>query len=95
MNNSKSILITISLILGIALFSNFQNKPIEYRIIDGYYSYRPSEVEVFYYWNGRESISIYDRNQLLDLMRKEGFELVSTHSVQTSNSGSTIENLAI
>lgn len=83
----KYIFIVIALLASIIVFSNFQPKPIEYRIVYGYSSYYPQETSVYYLWDGASSSTCNDIYVMLTFMGQQGFELVSSCSANCASSG--------
>lgn len=80
-------IITVIALLAIVIFSNFQPKPVEYRIIDGFLQYWPQETSTYYLWDGTKSIQVSDRYDMIRIMQQQGFELITTHSGAAGNSG--------
>jgi len=90
MKNAKVISqITLLIIAFSAVFilSNFQKKPVEYQIVDGFLQYWPKETSTYYVWDGSRSVEVTDRNDMIRIMQQFGFDLVSTHSSTAGNSG--------
>jgi hypothetical protein len=80
-------IITVIALLAIVILSNFQPKPVEYRIVYGYSYYYPEETTVYYLWDGTSTSTCNDVTVMLTFMQRQGFELVSVHSNTFGNSG--------
>ena len=79
------------IVFSLLAITSFKFNPTEYRIVDGYIQYTPSNYpngsSVYYLWDGTQSSTCSDRYVMLNFMQHQGFELVSTHACETSGSG--------
>lgn len=76
---------SIIAILAVIIFSNFQPRPPEYRIVEGHLQYWPKETASYYLWDGSKTVTCSNQYEMLAFMQGQGFELVSTHSCEAGN----------